>query len=130
MITKEEFLKALDTVNEYKLQVSQEFKEMKISLDEKDFSHLVLTPKTKIVDSGLSVFAINILKACEIEYLGELEQFERKDILRFRFMGKKTLTEIENCLFDYSTEDDTSGFKEYYIPDGGTLIFHLKNNLD
>lgn len=99
MITKEEFLKALDTVNEYKLQVSQEFKEMKISLDEKDFSHLVLTPKTKIVDSGLSVFAINILKACEIEYLGELEQFERKDILRFRFMGKKTLTEIENCLF-------------------------------
>ena len=94
MITKEEFLKALDTVNEYKLQVSQEFKEMKISLDEKD-----LTPKTKIVDSGLSVFAINILKACEIEYLGELEQFKRKDILRLRCMGKKTLTEIENCLF-------------------------------
>ncbi len=99
MITREEFLKALDTVNNYKLQVSKEFQEMKISLDEKDFSHLVLSPKTKIIDSGLSVLAINILKNIEIEYLGELSQFKRKDLLRLRCMGKKTLTEIENCLF-------------------------------
>jgi len=71
---------------------------MKISLDEKDFSHLILTPKTKIVDSGLSVFATNILKACEIECLGEMVQFKRKDVLRFRHIGKKTFAEIEKCL--------------------------------
>ena len=99
MITREEFLKSLDIVNNYKSQVSKEFQEMKISLDEKKFSHLVLSTKTKIIDSGLSVFAINILKAAEIEYLGDLSKFKRKDILRFRCMGKKTLTEIENCLF-------------------------------
>ena len=98
MITKEEFLNALDIVNNYKLQVSNQFEEMKKTLDEKDFSHLVLTPKTKIVDSGLSVLAINILKACEIEYLGELEQFKRKELMRFRCMGKKTLAEVEKCL--------------------------------
>ena len=99
MITREDFLKALDIVNDYKSQVSKEFQEMKISLDEKDFSHLVLTPKTKIIDSGLSLLAINILKAINLEYLGELEQFKRKDILQLRGMGKKTLIEIENCLF-------------------------------
>ena len=98
MITKEEFLKALETVNNYKIQVSEQFEEMKKNLDEKDFSHLVLTPKTKVVDSGLSVLAINILKATEIEYLGELGQFKRKDLLRFRCMGKKTLAEVEKCL--------------------------------
>ena len=94
MITKEEFLNALDIVNNYKLQ----FEEMKKTLDEKDFSHLVLTPKTKIVDSGLSVLAINIFKACKIEYLGELEQFKREELMRFRGMGKKTLAEVEKIL--------------------------------
>jgi DNA-directed RNA polymerase alpha subunit len=99
MITKEEFLKALDTVNNYKIQVTEQYEKMKLSLDEKDFSHLVLTPKTKVIDSGLSFSSMNVLKACDIYYLGEMEQFKRKDFLLFRNIGKKKLAEIEKCLF-------------------------------
>ncbi len=99
MITKEEFLNALEIVNNYKIQVSKQYEEMKKNLDDKDFSHFILTPKTRIEDSELSVAAMNILKRCEIEYLGELEQFKKSEIMRFYGIGKKTFSEIENCLF-------------------------------
>lgn len=54
--------------------------------------------KTKLVDLDLSVRALNCLKAAEVETLGDLVQFNKTDLLKFRNFGKKSLTELENLL--------------------------------
>ena len=54
--------------------------------------------KTKLVDMDLSVRALNCLKAADVETLGELVQFNRNDLLKFRNFGKKSLTELEALL--------------------------------
>lgn len=98
MITREEFLKAIETINAYKKQVSEQFEKMKSDLDEKDFSHLELNENTSIYDADLSVKSMNILRFAEIEKLGDLKEFKRSDLFRFRGLGKKGLNEIEKCL--------------------------------
>ena len=54
--------------------------------------------KTKLVDLDLSVRALNCLKAAEVETLGDLVQFNKTDLLKFRNFGKKSLTELEKLL--------------------------------
>ena len=54
--------------------------------------------KTKLVDMDLSVRALNCLKAADVETLGELVQFNRNDLLKFRNFGKKSLTELDDLL--------------------------------
>jgi DNA-directed RNA polymerase subunit alpha len=54
--------------------------------------------KTKLVDLDLSVRALNCLKAAEIETLGDLVQFDKNDMLKFRNFGKKSLTELEELV--------------------------------
>ena len=54
--------------------------------------------KTKLVDMDLSVRAINCLKSAEVETLGELVQFNKNDLLKFRNFGKKSLTELDDLL--------------------------------
>jgi DNA-directed RNA polymerase subunit alpha len=51
--------------------------------------------KTKLVDLNLSVRALNCLKAAEIDTLGNLVQFQKNDLLKFRNFGKKSLDEID-----------------------------------
>ena len=46
----------------------------------------------------LSVRALNCLKAAEVETLGNLVQFQKSDLLKFRNFGKKSLTELEELL--------------------------------
>lgn len=60
--------------------------------------HMRQLLKTKLADMNLSVRALNCLKAAEVETLGELVQFNKVDLLKFRNFGKKTLTELENLL--------------------------------
>ena len=84
------------------------FSDEKITLDsdEKDendeFDEEVLRMrqllKSKLVDLDLSVRALNCLKAAEVETLGDLVQFNKTDLLKFRNFGKKSLTELENLL--------------------------------
>jgi len=84
------------------------FSDEKITLDDDDrlandeFDEEVLRMrqllKTKLVDLDLSVRALNCLKAAEIDSLGDLVQFNRTDLLKFRNFGKKSLTELENLL--------------------------------
>jgi len=38
---------------------------------------------------------LNCLKAADVETLGELCQFNRNDLLKFRNFGKKSLTELD-----------------------------------
>ncbi|MFV0484101.1 MAG: DNA-directed RNA polymerase subunit alpha [Bacteroidales bacterium] len=54
--------------------------------------------KKKLVDFDLSVRALNCLKAAEVVTLGELVQFQRGDLLKFRNFGKKSLTELDELL--------------------------------
>ncbi len=54
--------------------------------------------KSKLVDMDLSVRALNCLKSAEVETLGELVQFQKNDLLKFRNFGKKSLTELDDLL--------------------------------
>jgi len=54
--------------------------------------------KTKLVDMDLSVRALNCLKAAGVETLGDLVQFNKTDLLKFRNFGKKSLTELDELL--------------------------------
>ena len=54
--------------------------------------------KTKLVDMDLSVRALNCLKAADVETLGDLVQFNKTDLLKFRNFGKKSLTELDDLL--------------------------------
>ncbi len=99
------------------------FSDEKITLDsdekhEKDeFDEEVLRMrqllKSKLVDLDLSVRALNCLKAAEIETLGDLVQYNKSDLLKFRNFGKKSLTELEALLDmkNLSFGMDTSKFK-------------------
>ncbi|MGB0402991.1 MAG: DNA-directed RNA polymerase subunit alpha [Salibacteraceae bacterium] len=84
------------------------FSDEKITLDteekaaEEEFDetslHMRQLLKTKLVDLDLSVRALNCLKAAEIETLGDLVQFDKNDMLKFRNFGKKSLTELEELV--------------------------------
>ena len=54
--------------------------------------------KSKLSDMDLSVRALNCLKAADVETLGELVQFNKNDLLKFRNFGKKSLTELDELV--------------------------------
>ena len=54
--------------------------------------------KTRLVDMDLSVRALNCLKAADVDTLGDLVQFNKNDLLKFRNFGKKSLTELDDLL--------------------------------
>ena len=76
--------------------------EDKAETDNEEFDEEVLHMrqllKTKLVDMNLSVRALNCLKAADVETLGELVQFNKNDLLKFRNFGKKSLTELDELL--------------------------------
>lgn len=86
-------------------------------LDNEEFDEEVLHMrqllKTKLVDMNLSVRALNCLKAAEVETLGELVQFNKSDLLKFRNFGKKSLNELDDLLesLNLSFGTDISKYK-------------------
>ncbi|MFO7615066.1 MAG: DNA-directed RNA polymerase subunit alpha [Bacteroidales bacterium] len=84
------------------------FSDEKITLDSEDKAvaeefdesslHIRQLLKTKLVDMDLSVRALNCLKAADVETLGDLVQFNKNDLLKFRNFGKKSLTELEDLV--------------------------------
>lgn len=60
--------------------------------------HMRQLLKSKLTDMELSVRALNCLKSAEVETLGELVQFNKTDLLKFRNFGKKSLTELDDLL--------------------------------
>lgn len=60
--------------------------------------HMRQQLKTKLVDLNLSVRALNCLKAADVETLGDLVQYNKTDLLKFRNFGKKSLTELDELL--------------------------------
>ena len=60
--------------------------------------HMRQLLKTKLVDLNLSVRALNCLKAADVETLGDLVQYNKTDLLKFRNFGKKSLSELDDLL--------------------------------
>ena len=60
--------------------------------------HMRQLLKTKLFDMNLSVRALNCLKAADVETLGDLVQYNKTDLLKFRNFGKKSLTELDDLL--------------------------------
>ena len=75
--------------------------------------HMRQLLKTKLVDMNLSVRALNCLKAADVETLGELVQFNKNELLKFRNFGKKSLTELDDLLesLNLSFGTDISKYK-------------------
>ncbi|MCR5138818.1 MAG: DNA-directed RNA polymerase subunit alpha [Bacteroidaceae bacterium] len=84
------------------------FSDEKITLEDTSFDtneefdeevlHMRQLLKTKLTDLNLSVRALNCLKAAEVDTLGDLVQFNKTDLLKFRNFGKKSLTELDDLL--------------------------------
>lgn len=84
------------------------FSDEKIFLEESEVSsneefdeevlHMRQLLKSKLSDMNLSVRALNCLKSAEVVTLGELVQFNKNDLLKFRNFGKKSLTELDELL--------------------------------
>lgn len=89
---KESELKEL----KYKLGIEDAQKIMEI--DDKELAHKIKLFNTAITDTTLSVRALNCLKAADVETLGDLVQFNKTDLLKFRNFGRKTMIEIDDYL--------------------------------
>merc|ERR1712072_260811 len=84
------------------------FSDEKITLDtdekvaeeefDEDILHMRQLLKSKLTDLDLSVRALNCLKAAEVETLGDLVQYNKNDLMKFRNFGKKSLTELEELV--------------------------------
>ena len=99
------------------------FSDEKITLEDSGFDsneefdeevlHMRQLLKTKLTDMNLSVRALNCLKAAEVDTLGDLVQFNKTDLLKFRNFGKKSLTELDDLLesLNLSFGTDISKYK-------------------
>ena len=87
------------------------------NLENEEFDEEVLRMrqllKTRLVDMNLSVRALNCLKAADVDTLGDLVQFNKNDLLKFRNFGKKSLTELDDLLesLNLSFGTDISKYK-------------------
>ena len=93
------------TLENSELDVNEEFDE--------EVLHMRQLLKTKLVDMDLSVRALNCLKAADVETLGDLVQYNKIDLLKFRNFGKKSLTELDDLLesLNLSFGTDISKYK-------------------
>ena len=82
------------------------FEISKASSDEfnEEVLHMRQLLKTRLTDLDLSVRALNCLKSAEVETLGQLCQFSRNDLLKFRNFGKKSLTELDAKLLSLNLQ--------------------------
>ena len=65
---------------------------------DEDVLHMRQLLKKKLVEMNLSVRALNCLKAANVETLGDLVQYNKNELLKFRNFGKKSLTELDDLL--------------------------------
>ena len=99
------------------------FSDEKITLENNDVDgnqefdeeilHMRQLLKTKLIDMNLSVRALNCLKAADVETLGDLVQYNKTDLLKFRNFGKKSLSELDDLLesLNLSFGTDISKYK-------------------
>ena len=93
------------TLENTDVETNQEFDE--------EVLHMRQLLKTRLVDMNLSVRALNCLKAADVETLGDLVQYNKTDLLKFRNFGKKSLSELDDLLesLNLSFGTDISKYK-------------------
>ena len=96
---------ALTEASKILIQHFMLFSDEKINLEEdviedfdEDTLHMRQLLKTELTEFGLSVRALNCLKAAEVDTLGDLVTYNRSDLMKFRNFGKKSLTELEELV--------------------------------
>lgn len=107
MITKEEYLKAVDIVKNYRNQILEELREVK-EINESILSEI---PKVKIIyseDTKLSHVSMSTKLMNRIRYglrthlseltFNDLKDLNEYEVLRWRNTGKKTLEELKNIM--------------------------------
>jgi glucose-6-phosphate isomerase len=119
-ITKEEYLSAINTVNAYNTQVTEEFKEMKKNLTEKAFSAPVpITKDTIFIDLKTNGYQSKIICKIISEWsyfkrwrdvitvessydvtLEHISHIKKIDILALRNVGDKSVEWLERTLFE------------------------------
>ena len=65
---------------------------------DEDVLHMRQLLKKKLVEMNLSVRALNCLKAANVETLGDIVQYNKNELLKFRNFGKKSLNELDDLL--------------------------------
>jgi DNA-directed RNA polymerase alpha subunit len=97
MVSYEEFLKALQVINEYKSQVESDYARLRNHSKSKDVFFEVPTKETLIIDANISRRALNVLKSNDLyeKNIGNLENYTIKDLSKMKNMGKKSLSEIK-----------------------------------
>ena len=95
-----------------KITIEENDKEHNQEFDE-EILHMRQLLKTRLTDMNLSVRALNCLKAADVETLGDLVQYNKTDLLKFRNFGKKSLTELDDLLasLNLSFGTDISKYK-------------------
>ena len=80
---------------------------------DEDVLHMRQLLKKKLVEMNLSVRALNCLKAANVETLGDLVQYNKNELLKFRNFGKKSLNELDDLLesLNLSFGTDISKYK-------------------
>ena len=78
-----------------------------------DYDKLVLEVSTDGSIHPKDARALNCLKAADVETLGDLVQFNKTDLLKFRNFGKKSLSELDDLLesLNLSFGTDISKYK-------------------
>jgi len=90
MITKDEVLKAIETIEKYKEEQKKVIRELDIELDPRHVSIL-----------GLNTRELNVLKCCEIKTIGELLALDRFGLRYARGMGKKSIENINKKIKEF-----------------------------
>ena len=83
MITKKEVLKALDTIEKYKVQEIQNINIIEIKSDNRSIDILNL-PRREV----------NSLQSAHIYTIGELMAFNRRDLIKVRNLGSGGISKI------------------------------------
>jgi len=93
MITKEEVLCALDIIERFQYQEKQKIKQLEAESDKRSISIL-----------GLDTRSLNCLKSGDITTIGDLLAFDRSELRKFRNIGRKTISNINQKLKDFGIE--------------------------
>lgn len=96
MITREEYLKALDIVERYHEQVEE-----KINYLNNQRWDMLNDDKTFMEAINQDMFTVrtcNFLNTAEIKTIGDLVRMNKRDIPKYRNIGQKTVVELEEFL--------------------------------
>lgn len=87
MITEQEYKDAIKLIQNYRNQIIEEVE--------------TLDGSQRIQDSLLSVRAKNVLENYRVKTISDLLHYEPEELLKFRYLGKKTQKEIIEFCKDY-----------------------------